>query len=360
MKLGLVGMPLSSRQRPLTETYEEFARTVELADELGYAEVFIGEHHTSHFLPVTAPISFLASLVSRTSRIRLGTGVVALPYHHPAAVAGEIAQLDHLSAGRLNVGVGSGGLIPDMELYGMLDKTSRHEAFAQSLEAILELWQSNAPFEVHTRRVSMGVTEHAHAELGLGSVLKPLQQPHPPLFVTAMSPRSPSLRWAVEHGCNPISAHFASRATLKTHGDELRTATAAVRDEAQLTQWRVARHVVVRETDSEAEDALFAEDSLTRFSVDYLWRLLVAGELSDAMRPASCESDAEVTVDALLRDLVLWGSTETVAEQIQVLREDIGDFGTLLVPLVDGADWQNAGERQTLRRLGQAVALRQL
>jgi len=358
MELGLVGLPLSTRARPLAETFEEIARRVELADQLGFTEVFIGEHHTSWNMPVSAPLSFLAALISRTTRIRLGAGVVALPYHHPAAVAGEVAQLDQLSGGRVNLGVGPGGLIPDMELFGVLDAPERLRSLSDSLEAILDLWRVNAPFQIATEQRTFGVTEHANAELRLGNVLRPLQLPHPPIFVTAMSRNSASLSRAVQRGWNPISAHFCSRETLRSHGEQLRLSALEHGVEPPHSQWRVARHIVVRPSLAEAEDAVFADDSLTRFAVEYMWQLLVAGELTDVMKPDHSRADGDVSVDAMLRDLVIFGSPEQVVERIRALRDDVGSFGTLLVPITEGSDAQNAGERQTLRHLASDVAPR--
>ena len=355
MKLGLVGLPFSSRSRPLSDTYEQIAELVILADQLGFAEAFVGEHHTSVNLPVPAPLSFLASLIPRTTQIRLGAGVVALPYHHPAAVAGEVAQLDHLSRGRLNFGIGPGGLIPDMELFRMLDPTQRSQALIDSLDAVLALWEANAPFEIATEQRDFRVSEHANPGLGLGDILRPLQRPHPPIFVTAMSQHSASLEWAFKRGWSPISAHFCSWATLRTHGEQLRRSAAALNRESAADRWRIARHVVVRESASEAEEAVFSDDSITRLAIEHMWQLLLAGELTELIKPDPAVPDTEVTLDALLRDLVMFGSPTQVAEQLRALRDDVGGFGALLVHVADGSDTHNAGQRQTLQLLTKAV-----
>lgn len=91
MKLGLFGMPLHPSSRPVSEVYEDQGRTI-LADQLGFEEVFIGEHVSCTTEPIASPLIFLASLINQTKNIKLGTGVVALPNHHPALVAAEVAQ----------------------------------------------------------------------------------------------------------------------------------------------------------------------------------------------------------------------------------------------------------------------------
>jgi len=121
MRIGLFGMPLHPPHRNRAEVYNESAERVILADQLGFSEAFIGEHISCATEPIAAPLMFLATLIHRTSQIKLGTGVLALPNHHPAIVAAEVAQFDHLSNGRLLFGIGPGGLASDMELFDVLD-----------------------------------------------------------------------------------------------------------------------------------------------------------------------------------------------------------------------------------------------
>jgi len=355
MKIGLVAMPMSSRSRTLSETYEEVAERIQLADTLGYSEVFVGEHFTSENMPVTSPLMFLASLIHRTKQIRLGTGVIALPYHHPAIVASELAQFDHLSGGRLNFGFGPGGLLSDMELFGVLDENDRNRAMFEALDNILELWSAEAPFTIHARGESLSIQEHVNDSLGVGNPLRPLQLPHPPIFVTAMSPHSASVRTAVEHGWAPISAHFCSTPVLKTHGQVIAEASAKQETQAGVSAWRVARHVVVRPSDAEAEDVALNTDGVIAFAVERMWQMLVAGGLGHIMKPDPKQEDEQVDLEALITSTVLFGSPATVAQKIDALRNDVGKFGHLLLAVVDGDDADNRIERETIDLLAREV-----
>src|SRR5271165_4162454 len=80
-------------------------------DKLGYDEAWIGEHHSAGFEIIASPELFIAAAAERTKRIRLGTGVVSLPYHHPLTVANRMIQLYHQTKGRVMFGVGP-GLLP--------------------------------------------------------------------------------------------------------------------------------------------------------------------------------------------------------------------------------------------------------
>ena len=99
-----------------------------LADRLGFSEAYCGEHVTDAAENITSSALFIASIASCTKNIRLGTGTVNMPNSHPAAIAGQIAMLDHMLDGRLNFGISPGGLASDAEVFGNLDK-NRNEMF---------------------------------------------------------------------------------------------------------------------------------------------------------------------------------------------------------------------------------------
>src|SRR5271155_5672802 len=86
---------------------------MEWLDRLGYEEAWIGEHHSAGFEIISSPELFIAAAAERTKRIRFGTGVISLPYHNPLMVANRIIQLDHMTRGRIILGVGPGLLVSD-------------------------------------------------------------------------------------------------------------------------------------------------------------------------------------------------------------------------------------------------------
>ena len=127
MEIGLFHMPLHPTDKPLVDVLAENTEKIIYADQLGFSETWIGEHYSATTEPITSPMMFMSSLINQTKNIRFGTGVIALPNHHPAQVAGQVAQFDHMSKGRFNLGIGPGGLASDMELFGVLDGSVRAE-----------------------------------------------------------------------------------------------------------------------------------------------------------------------------------------------------------------------------------------
>jgi limonene 1,2-monooxygenase len=113
-------------------------KLMEWLDELGFDEAWIGEHHSGGMQISGAPELFIAAAAERTHRIRLGTGVVSLPYHHPLMVADRIVQLDHQTRGRAMFGFGPGFLVSDARMMG-LDPNTTRERMVEALEVIVRL-----------------------------------------------------------------------------------------------------------------------------------------------------------------------------------------------------------------------------
>ena len=109
MKLGTFMMPLHPPEKDYTLGFEEDIEFVVRADELGFTEAWIGQHHTLAWEPIPSNDVFIANVLPRTNNIRLGSGVSILPQHHPVNVAVRLAYLDHLSRGTHQLRVRAGG-----------------------------------------------------------------------------------------------------------------------------------------------------------------------------------------------------------------------------------------------------------
>src|SRR6202453_2487486 len=123
---------------------------VEQLDALGYDEFWCGEHHSSGWEMIASPEMFLAAAGERTKRIKLGTGVVSLPYHHPFLVADRMVYLDHLTRGRVIFGVGPGAFPSDAHMMG-LDFAESRVHMAEALDAIKRLLVEEDPVTVETQ-----------------------------------------------------------------------------------------------------------------------------------------------------------------------------------------------------------------
>src|SRR6266566_191250 len=111
---------------------------IQWLDSLGFDEAWVGEHHSAGWEIIADPAVFIAAAAERTRHIKLGTGVISLPYHHPLMVADRMVQLDHMTRGRTMLGVGPGALTSDAYMMG-IDPTTQRRRMDESLGAIMAL-----------------------------------------------------------------------------------------------------------------------------------------------------------------------------------------------------------------------------
>lgn len=355
MELGLFMMPLHPADRPLQDTLRENTEKALLAEKLGFAEAWVGEHFSATTEPVSSPLIFLASLLPQTTRIRLGTGVINLPNHHPAIVAAEVALFDHLSNGRLLFGIGPGGLASDFELFGNEDPQARGEKMLEGIETVLKIWSQDPPYRIPGKYWDIKLTDAVVPELGIGFMAKPLQKPHPQIALSAMSPFSGSVKTAAIRGWSPISANFIPDYSVASHWKKYLEGCEAAKREPNGADWRVARNVVIAPTDAEARDRALDPAGSTHYYFRYLWEVLVRGNYSVAMKPDPKMPDAEVTVEQLIDAIVIHGSPDTVAQKLKALRERVGPFGTLLLAGMDWSGPNRAWEQESMRLLAEKV-----
>lgn len=355
MRLGLFQMPLHPPHRAMHETIEEDADKIVHADKLGFHEVWVGEHFSATTEPLSSPLMFMASLLHRTRNIKFGTGVVSLPNHHPAIVAAEVAQFDHLSRGRLLFGIGPSGLASDHELFGNTDPTVRNERLMESIDTILKIWSQDPPYDIKGKHWHIKLTEAIVPELGVGYLPKTYQKPHPPVAMSAMSPHSSSVRTAAARGWSPISANFCPEYIIATHWKKYVEGCNDAGRKPTGEDWRVARNIIVAESDEQALDWAMDPKGSNFYYFKYLWEVLKRADYTAVMKSDPKASDDSITVEDLIRAMVIFGSSKSVAEQIQTFRERVGPFGTLLMASMDGSGENRHREWETMRRLATEV-----
>src|SRR4051795_3067970 len=135
MRFGVFMAPFHPAGQNPTLALERDLDLVVHLDRLGFEEAWIGEHHSAGFETIASPELFIAAAAERTKRIRLGTGVVSLPYHNPLMVANRIIQLDHMTRGRVMFGAGPGLLASDALMLG-IDPSVQRDRMAEGLDVI--------------------------------------------------------------------------------------------------------------------------------------------------------------------------------------------------------------------------------
>jgi limonene 1,2-monooxygenase len=140
LRHGIFLPPFHPNEENPTQCLERDLELIAWLDRLGFEEAWIGEHHSAGYEIISSPEIFIAFAAERTRHIRLGTGVVSLPYHHPLMVADRIVQLDHMTRGRVMFGAGPGLLASDAIMMG-IDPLTQRDRMAEALDAILRLFR---------------------------------------------------------------------------------------------------------------------------------------------------------------------------------------------------------------------------
>jgi natural product biosynthesis luciferase-like monooxygenase protein len=174
--LHLFENPIEKNEHEIIHEQMELMRA---AEDLDFDSVWPAEHHFTEYGYCASPALSLAAIASETKRIRLGTGVVVLPLNHPLRVAEDYAFLDHLSNGRVDLGVGRGYQPLEFTRYGVDQATTRVQ-FEEALAVIRQAWsKGRVDFEgKHLRFVDVPVRP------------APVQKPHPPIWMAALSPET--------------------------------------------------------------------------------------------------------------------------------------------------------------------------
>ncbi|MBC7576207.1 MAG: LLM class flavin-dependent oxidoreductase [Tardiphaga sp.] len=337
MQLGFFTMPIHPLDKDWRQTLAEDREAFLLADELGFSEAYVGEHVTDRAENITSCVAFIAWIAAATKQIKLGTGTVNMPNSHPASVAATLAMLDHMLDGRFIFGISPGGLLSDAEVFGNLE-ANRNEMFLEAINQILEIWTSEPPYNLKGKYWNLSTEKTLVKEIGQGYIPKPLQRPHPPIVVTAVAPFSKGVTEAAIRGWDPISANFLMPAWVKSHWPKYAEGCERGGRVADPANWRVAKSIFV--ADDAAKARAYATDPDGPYVYYYrsLFTKLKKNGRIELFKTHRDQPEDEVTLDMVVDKLVIFGTPDSVADQILAFQQEVGEFGTLLYA---GKDWKD-------------------
>ncbi len=319
------------------------------AERLGFSDVWLTEHYFTGESVYSDSLMFAAALAMRTERIRIGFAVVQMPFHHPVRLAVQLALLDNLSKGRIDVGIGKGTVYNEYEFVGHgLRSTDSRERMEEAVDIIERAWRE-APLTYNGRFHKVHIPAIRP---------KPVQQPGPPLWRSVISPGSfkecgrlgvPILtarlpvdrikeRWATyEDGIAEGGHDEATRARLL----------------AQSALWR---NVYVAESDAQAEEELAELLAETRAHMMHVREAYNPADFEPEPATLNAWTDPKVpdsvAIPFALQTGSLYGSVKRVREQVAELR-DVG-VRHLLCQTGFGA-MNHAQNMASMRRFGEQV-----
>lgn len=318
MQFGLFGSAQAQRGGPNDDSgagFREFVERNVEAEALGFHSTFLVEHHFTGFGQVSATLNLLTWIGARTTKLRLGTAVLVLPWHNPVLLAEQIATLDILSGGRVDAGIGKGYRLHEFDRF----RISIEEAdarFEECLEVMTKAWTSATPW-------SHRGTYWQFDEV----VVEPpsAQQPHPPLWMGAGSPAS--IKQVAALGFNMLLGQFDSYEKISEEITLFKTEVESRGRRYDPMSVAVARSVNIVDSESEYEQAL-----LTRMAGRRRTQQL-------ARRPNFQDTSEAAEAGTL------YGSPDEISVKLQALR-DVGVEYVLL---------NTPGGLPTLRRFAREV-----
>ena len=306
----------------------QFRNDLKLAahlDELGYDEFWCGEHHSTGWEMIASPEMFLAAAGERTHRIRLGTGVVSLPYHHPFNVAQRMVQLDHMTGGRVIFGTGPGALPSDAHMLG-IDPMTQRDRQDEAIGVIRRLLAG----ERVTHTSDWFTLQDARLQLF------PVQEELPMVAASSISPSGMTLAGKYGMGVLSIGSNSdAGLAALPTQWGFAEEAAAKHGNVVDRKNWRVLMSWHIAETREEARAQ--AGEGLKLWHNDY--------QVGTLMRP---DAKPFLTVDEALHETAfvegaaaVIGTPDDLVAAIRKMVSSSGGFGTVLGFAHDWANREN-------------------
>lgn len=337
MKIGYFTMPHHPLQRDWSITIKEDREAVILADQLGFHEAFIGEHATDAAETITSCLTFIASLAFDTQKIRLGTGTLNLPNTHPVTIATHAAMVDHMLEGRFLLGIGPGALATDFEVFGTLNN-DRRAMFLESIEHITSIWTGAPPYDLSGQFWNISTAQTMDLGVGSGVLPKPYQKPYPDIICTALSPYSEGPTAVGERGWSLITSNFVQDAGAASHWRAFQKGCNKAGITNASDRWRVARLMFVADDQQTADRYGRSLNGPYGLCMKHIHYKLNANNNLNVFKKLPNQPDDMITPDYCMKNLVISGTPDKVADEILALREATGPFETLLYV---GVDWQD-------------------
>lgn len=319
LKFGIFMPPMHPTGEDPTLSFERDMQLIEWLDMLGYHEAWVGEHHSGGWEIHGSPELFIACVAQRTKNIRLGTGVVSTPYHHPYMVAERISQLDHLTRGRIMCGMGPGSLPSDAYMLGV-DVARVRDMLDESIEPILRLLAGETVscettwFKMREARLHLLPYNEHGVEMAVASQVSPTGA----LMAGKFDMGLLSLGATSVAGFNALAANWKiAEETASEHGHKL-----------DRSRWRCVGPMHIAETREQAMKEV--QWGFYRW-LDYYQHVATLPLAPEGMDPLQAMIDSGFAVI---------GTPDDAIEQIERIIETSGGFGTFLNLVGNWADFE--------------------
>ena len=319
LRSGIFLAPFHALGENPTLALERDMELLQHLDKLNYHEAWIGEHHSGGFEIIGSPEVFIAAAAERTKHIRLGTGVVSLPYHNPFILADRAVQLDHMTRGRAMLGVGPGALVHDAKKIG-INPDNQRRMMNESLDVIVSLLKG----ETVTQKTDWYTLDDA--KLQLPSYTQPVME------MAVAAARSPAGALAAgRHGIGMLSIGGTSHDAMVHHVENWSLYSEQARlnhHQPNRDKWRLVTLFHIAETREQAqENVKFGLDHFCDYFRDVATFPIVPGDITDRFKFLTESGNACI------------GTPDDAIAHIERLLKGSGGFGAILELAHNWADF---------------------
>ncbi len=308
MKFGAFFLLQSPAMESTKAIYDKALDQIAYAEELGFDSVWLAEHHFSNYGFSPNPLLLAVKAAQVTKRVRIGTAVLVLPLWHPVRLAEDIAMVDVLTEGRLEVGIGRGYQIHEFDAFGT-DLNESRLMYEESVDILLNAFSCE----------SFSHSGSYYRIPELVTYPKVVQKPHPPIWVAAQNPDS--VKSTAAHGFNLFTSG-AGRPfeMLATVGQAYREAAEKAGHNVNDLEFSVQNQIYITETDEEALEA----------AEHHRWQYRMANHLRSGTlkieKGVACPDSVkeEPPLGDFVKGRTLSGTPDKVIAQIERYRDEVG------------------------------------
>jgi len=323
MKFGVLQFfSWPGRRIPLPQVYDRAWQRIDIMEHGGYDAVWLAEHHFSTYSVCPSIHLMGAHVAAKTERLRIGMGVSLTAFYHPLRLAEEVALLDVISGGRVNWGAGRGFDAKEYATFGVAPEES-YPKFREHLDVVLKAWTQER-LTYHGR-----FCHYEEVEV----LPKPLQEPHPPVWVASGSPDA--IRWSASRGFSILMDPHASHDELAAKRALYQNSLEAAGYSIEGREIPMARSIALGRTQEEAE-------AIARRGAEFMFGSYL--RKADSVRPAkqksidmgqvaAADASPEERVERYMKEVVICGTPEKVIDDLRQFEETLPLTYLMCAPL---------------------------
>ncbi len=320
---GIFFIPINDPKTSYKQVLDTVIEDTIFCDANNIDEAFFGEHMADMYEKVSSSLTLISSLSRVTNNINLGSMTANVIFYHPAVLSSLISTIDNLSSGRLLLGIGCGSNQCDLELTEKFGQEN-YELMIEIIEVAKKILYSENLLDIKTKNFKISSKKKGSKELLLGyfdGLYK--KRKNLEIILPILSKNSHNLKTCYKNNWSFLSSNFCSEDTLKDHITSYNR-NSKIKKSLIKKKIKIARFIFVVEKEKDAEKQLFNEESPFLYMINVIKNKMETFGKSDIFGLGVSD------VREIAKKLVIYGTPEIVSDKILKLRENIGDFGSII------------------------------